>query len=263
MMNLSLQGLTALVCGSTSGIGRACAEVLAEQGARVILLARDRQKLADTVSALAGSDDHSHDYLVADFLDPAGVEKVVAEALPGLGPIHVLINNTGGPPGGTIVDAQPSEFKRALASHLLCNHILATLLLPGMKDEGYGRIVNIVSTSVRQPIPSLGVSNTTRAAVAAWSKTLAKEVAGFGVTVNCVLPGATRTGRLASLMKARAEASATSVEVEESKWLSQIPAGRFGEPKELGYAVAFLASRAAAYITGVSLPVDGGRIDCL
>ncbi|MDX1741470.1 MAG: SDR family oxidoreductase [Rhodothermales bacterium] len=263
MIDLSLDGLTALVCGSTSGIGRACAEVMADQGARVILLARDPEKLATTVSDLARGADHAHEFLVADFLDPAGVEKVVTEALPRLGPFHVLVNNTGGPPGGPIVDAGPSEFQRAVASHLLCNHVLTQLLLPGMKAEGYGRIINIVSTSVRQPIPLLGVSNTTRAAVAAWSKTLSKEVARFGITVNCVLPGATKTARLASLMSARAEASGTTVEEEESKWLSQIPAGRFGEPYELGHAVAFLASRVSGYITGVSLPIDGGRIDCL
>ncbi len=263
MIDLSLEGRTALVCGSTSGIGKACAEVMAEQGARVVLLARDAQKLADTAEALKRRSDHSHEFLVADFQDPTHVEKVVSESLPRLGPFHVLVNNTGGPPGGPIVAASPSAFERALTSHLICNHILTQLLLPGMKTEAYGRIINIVSTSVRQPIPLLGVSNTTRAAVAAWSKTLAKEVAAFGITVNCVLPGATRTGRLASLMEARAEATGTSVAEEESKWLSQIPAGRFGEPEELGYAVAFLASRLAGYITGISLPVDGGRIDCL
>jgi 3-oxoacyl-[acyl-carrier protein] reductase len=196
-------------------------------------------------------------------MEPDEVRAVVQDALPRLGPFHILVNNTGGPPGGMIADAMPEEFEGALSSHLLCSHILAQLLLPGMKDVGYGRIINIVSTSVRQPIPLLGVSNTTRAAVAAWAKTLSREVASFGITVNCVLPGATRTGRLESLMKTRAEAAGTTAQEEEQAWLNQIPAGRFGRPEELGQAVAFLASPAASYITGVSLPVDGGRIDCL
>ena len=261
-MNISLKNRTALVCGSTSGIGRACAETISAQGATVILLARNADKLrtvADTLSTDAGQ---QHTYLQADFADPDSVDAVVRDALRQQGPVDILVNNTGGPHGGAIVDAEPVEFERALRSHLVCNHILSRLLLPGMKSQNYGRIINIVSTSVRQPIPGLGVSNTTRAAVAAWAKTLSKEVAAFGVTVNCVLPGATRTARLASLMTERAERAQTSIEVEEQQWMSQIAAGRFAEPEEIGWAVAFLASAAASYITGINLPVDGGRIDC-
>ncbi len=229
----------------------------------MILLARNADKLrtvADTLSTDAGQ---QHTYLQADFTEPESVDAVVRDAVQRRGPVDILVNNTGGPHGGAIVDAEPDEFERALRSHLVCNHILSRLLLPGMKSQNYGRIINIVSTSVRQPIPGLGVSNTTRAAVAAWAKTLSKEVAAFGVTVNCVLPGATRTARLASLMTERADRAQTSIEVEEQQWMSQIAAGRFAEPEEIGWAVAFLASAAASYITGINLPVDGGRIDCI
>lgn len=263
MMDVSLVGLTSIVCGSTSGIGRACAKVIAEQGATVVLLARDEQRLVRARDELPAEYEQHHVFLRADFADPEQVREVVEAALPELGPVHILVNNTGGPPGGPIVDAGPQEFEKAFRSHLVCNQILSQLVLPGMKSGGYGRILNIVSTSVRQPIPLLGVSNTTRAAVAAWAKTLSREVAPFGVTVNCVLPGATRTDRLASLIRSRAEREGTAFEAEESRWLSQIPAGRFAEPTEIAWAVSFLASPAAAYITGVNLPVDGGRIESL
>jgi 3-oxoacyl-[acyl-carrier protein] reductase len=262
-MDLSLTNRTALVCGSTSGIGRACAETIAAQGATVVLLARNADKLKMVADALSTDAGQQHVYLQADFTEPESVDTVVRDAVQQRDPIDILVNNTGGPHGGAIVDAEPDEFERALRSHLVCNHILSTRLLPGMKSQNYGRIINIVSTSVRQPIPGLGVSNTTRAAVAAWAKTLSKEVATFGVTVNCVLPGATRTARLASLMKERADRARTSLEVEEQHWMSQIAAGRFAEPEEIGWAVAFLASAAASYITGINLPIDGGRIDCI
>ncbi len=262
-MNISLTNFTALVCGSTSGIGRACAYVLAEQGATIVLLARNEERLQSTRDDLPAQFGQEHRYLRADFSVPEEVGSVVRNALQDIGPVHVLVNNTGGPAGGPVTGAAVEEFERAFRSHVICNQTLVQLLLPGMEAESYGRIVNITSTSVRQPIPLLGVSNTTRAAVAAWSKTLSREVAHSGITVNCILPGATRTGRLASLIESRAAARNTSVDEEEKAWMSQIPAGRFAEPEEIAYAVAFLASPAAAYITGVNLPVDGGRIESL
>jgi 3-oxoacyl-[acyl-carrier protein] reductase len=174
-----------------------------------------------------------------------------------------LVNNTGGPPPGAIVEADAEAFLAAFRAHLLNNQLLAQTVLPGMKDAGYGRIVNIVSTSVREPIAGLGVSNTTRAAVAGWAKTLAGEVARFGITVNNVLPGYTKTQRLDGVIAARTKASGKTADEVSREMIGQIPAGRFGEPWEVAAAIGFLASPAGGYITGVSLPVDGGRIASL
>jgi len=179
------------------------------------------------------------------------------------GPIHILVNNTGGPPGGPIAEAQPEAFLAAFRAHLVNDQILAQALIPGMKDAGYGRIVNVVSTSVREPIAGLGVSNTVRAAVAGWAKTLAGELARFTITVNNVLPGYTKTQRLESIIAARAKAASKDPEAITREMIAQVPAGRFGEAWEVAAAIGFLASPAAAYVTGVSLPVDGGRISAL
>lgn len=262
-MNTSLSGRRAVVCGSTRGIGRACAQELAVMGASVTLLARDRKALEATAQSLSADDGQKHSFRVADFFDPESVKSVVTEFTAGGGFAHILVNNTGGPLGGPIIGASRDEFERAFQSHVICSHYLVQALLPAMKRGGYGRIINIVSTSVRQPIPGLGVSNTTRGAIASWAKTLAGEVARFGVTVNNVLPGATKTERLFSLIQERARRTGRSVDEEKGTWLTPIPAGRFAEPSEIAAAVAFLASPAASYITGVSLPVDGGRIDSI
>jgi 3-oxoacyl-[acyl-carrier protein] reductase len=204
-----------------------------------------------------------HSVLAADFHDNEAVKRTAAANVHERGPVHVLVNNTGGPPAGPIVDAAADAFVSAFRAHLVNNQHLAQVVLPGMKDAGYGRIVNIVSTSVREPIPGLGVSNTVRAAVAGWSKTLAGEVARFGVTVNNVLPGYTKTGRLDAVIAARAKASGKSAEDVAREMLGQVPAGRFGEAWEVAAAIGFLASPAGGFITGVSLPVDGGRIGSL
>ncbi|MFQ5549899.1 MAG: SDR family oxidoreductase [Gemmatimonadales bacterium] len=256
-MEIGLTGKNALVCGSSQGIGRAAAEALARNGARVTLLARDRDTLASVAQSLDGA---AHDFLTADFDDPEQVRRVVAEYLNSSAPFHILVNNTGGPKAGEIVEAQGDEFLLAFKRHLVCNQLLAQALLPGMKAAGYGRIVNIASTSVREPIRGLGVSNTIRGAVASWAKTLAREVAPDGVTVNNVLPGYTDTARLRSLINTRAEATGQTVEQVTQSWVDVIPTGRFASPAEIAVAIAFLASPAASYITGVSLPVDGGRI---
>jgi 3-oxoacyl-[acyl-carrier protein] reductase len=256
----SLQGRRALVCGSTQGIGRASAEALAVAGAEVVLLARNQDQLRAVRDALPRGERVVHDSLVADFSDPPAVRRVVSEYLSDHPSFHILLNNTGGPPPGSALDATEEAFRAAFTMHLLCNHALVQTLVPGMRAERYGRIVNIVSTSVREPIAGLGVSNTIRAATAGWAKTLSKELGPDGITVNNILPGSTRTGRLEAVIASRAKAAGTSVEAVERAMTAEIPLRRFAEAAEVAAAVVFLASPAASYITGVSLPVDGGRL---
>lgn len=255
-----LDGRRALVCGSTQGIGRATADAFAGAGARVTLLARNPDRLAAAALALPGK---GHDWLVADFANPEQVATVVGEHLEATGPFQILVNNTGGPVSGPVMDAGPADFLAAFEAHLLCNHLLSQALIPGMRDSGYGRIINIISTSVKQPIRGLGVSNTIRAAVANWSKTLAGEVGRHGITVNNVLPGATLTGRHHSLIEARSLKTGVPVSEIEDAMLGEIPLGRFALPSEVAAAALFLASPAAGYITGTNLPVDGGRLGSL
>jgi 3-oxoacyl-[acyl-carrier protein] reductase len=256
----SLKGRRALVCGSTQGIGRAAAVELASRGAAVTLFARDAAALERVRSVLPGSD---HAFLVADFGDNESVSAAVAGELRDRGAFQVLVNNTGGPPAGPIAEATPDAFLSAFRAHLVNNQILVQAVIPGMKEAGYGRIVNVVSTSVREPIAGLGVSNTVRAAVAGWSKTLSGELARFGITVNNVLPGYTKTTRLDSIVAGRANAAGRTVDEITRDMLAQVPAGRFAESWEVAAAIGFLASPAGGYITGVSLPVDGGRIAAL
>ena len=174
-----------------------------------------------------------------------------------------MVNNTGGPKGGPIFEADTDEFTKAFSQHIICNQILVQALVPGMKEADYGRIINIISTSVKQPIDGLGVSNTIRGAVANWSKTLANELGQYGITVNNVLPGFTTTDRLADIIDKAADRTGKSKE-EASKWMqSLVPAKRFAQPGEIANAVAFLATEAASYINGINLPVDGGRLSTL
>ncbi len=259
-MNIVLDGKRALVCGSTQGIGRASAIELAAAGAEITLLARSLDRMAAVVGELSVDHGQRHGLIVADFDDPDAVRSTVQAAIDPDRPFHILVNNTGGPPGGLAIDADPTAFELAFRAHVVCNQILATLLVPGMKEAGYGRIINIISTSVKQPIAGLGVSNTIRGAVASWAKTLAGELGAFGITVNNVLPGFTDTARLKELFKARAERTGKTLEEVSAEAIAGIPAGRLAEPAELGAAVAFLASPAAAYINGINLPVDGGRL---
>ncbi len=257
-MDLSLNNKNALVCGSTQGIGKAIAIELALLGANVTLLARNEQALQESVRDLDTSKGQKHHYAVADFAHPDTVQQA-AQKITQQHPIHILVNNTGGPPAGAIAEATSEAFLAAYTSHLICNHILAQACLKGMKDAIYGRIINVVSTSVKQPLKGLGVSNTTRAAVAGWAKTLSFEVAKFGITVNNVLPGATRTVRLDNIMKGKATKTGEHLSAIEQEMLDEIPAGRFGEAHELAALAAFLATPAAAYINGQSIAVDGGR----
>lgn len=257
-MNLSLKGKNALVCGSSQGIGFAIAQELSFLGANCILMARNEISLKQAISKLDQSIDQKHEYLVADFSDNQQVAKVVNDFVQEK-TVHILINNTGGPPAGPIVLAKSEDFLQAYQAHLINNHLLATAVLEGMKSSGYGRIVNIISTSVKVPLANLGVSNTTRAAVAGWAKTLANEVAKFGVTVNNVLPGATSTARLSSIIENKSIKTNTGQDEVEKEMLHEIPMGRFGMPEEIAAMAAFLTTPAAAYITGQSICVDGGR----
>jgi len=259
-MDTSLTGRSALVCGSSQGIGLACARQIASLDARVTLCARNEVDLGKALETLPGS---GHTHLVADFDEPESVVAAVQSHIDRYGHFQILINNSGGPPGGPIFSAESDEFLVALKRHLICNHRLAQLLVPGMEASGYGRIVNIISTSVREPIPNLGVSNTTRGAVASWAKTLSKELGPAGVTVNSVLPGFTDTARLSELMEKRARAQGTTPDEIEKDWIESIPLARLATADEIGSAVAFLCSPAASYISGVCLPVDGGRLSVI
>jgi 3-oxoacyl-[acyl-carrier protein] reductase len=262
-MNLNLIHKIAFVCGSTQGIGKAAACELAALGARVVLIARNENALKEALMEINQINNLKNDFIVADFSNPEALRNIVNNYIQVNGGAHILINNTGGPPAGKISDAKTGEFLQAFNNHLICNHILAEAVLPFMKQEQFGRIINIISTSVKQPLKGLGVSNTIRAAVANWAKTLSLEVAAFGITVNNVLPGATSTARLQGIISNKSEKLKTSTETITQEMLEEIPAGRFAEAEEIAAAVAFLASPAAAYINGINLPVDGGRTGCL
>ena len=262
-MNLDLSGKNALVCGSTQGIGKAVALELAQLGANVILIARNEEKLKHVLSELDKSKGQQHAFVCADYSKPAELKAKAEQVVKERKIIHILINNTGGPAGGPAASAKIEEFTQTFSDHLVCNHLLMQAVVEGMKQAKFGRIVNIISTSVKQPIRGLGVSNTIRAAVANWSKTLSLELGPFGITVNNVLPGATMTQRLTSLLEAKAQKTGQSVDTLKKEMLNEIPAGRFAEASEVANAVAFLASPAAAYINGINIPVDGGRTGSL
>jgi len=257
-MDLNLRGKHALVCGSTQGIGKATAIELAMLGAQITLVARNEDKLRSVVNELQVYSGHTHDYLVADFQKPEELDKMISTYCKDK-IIHILVNNTGGPPAGQAIDAKPDEYVKAFSAHLLCNQFLVQALVPGMKHDKYGRIINVISTSVKAPIRGLGVSNTIRGAVANWAKTLSFELAPFGITVNNVLPGATLTGRLESIMESKASKTGKDLADIKQEMIEEIPAGRIADASEVASAIAFLATPAAAYINGINLPVDGGR----
>lgn len=262
-MIVSLEGKRAVVCGSTQGIGRAVAEEFAKAGAAVTLVARDEEALKEVRDGLSMENKQKHNYIVADFSRPEELRKKIDYHVSQNGSAHILVNNTGGPKGGEIINAGVKEFEDAFKMHLVCNQIMTQALADGMMKEGYGRIINIISTSVKQPLKGLGVSNTIRGAVASWSKTMANELGKYGITVNNLLPGATMTARLDSIIKNKSEKTGKSEAEIEREMRSEIPAGRFAEAVELAYAAVFLASDKAGYINGVSIAVDGGRTGCL
>jgi len=261
-MNLDLRGKRAVVGGSTQGIGKASAIELAQLGATVTLLSRNEEKLRAVLKELPTPANQTHNYLVADFNNPDQLKSAI-QLFTKTNAVHILVNNTGGPPAGPAIDAAPEDFIRAFTSHLICNQILVQAVVGGMKQVAFGRIINIISTSVKVPLKGLGVSNTTRGAVANWAKTLSVELAPFGITVNNVLPGTTMTGRLDSLIKSKAEKSGKTYEDIKNEMISEVPAGRISEPNEVAAAVAFLATPAAGYINGINVPVDGGRTGSL
>ena len=262
-MDLDLRGKHALVGGGSQGIGRAAAIELAQMGAHVTLLARSADALESAVAELPRVHEaQNHGHIAVDMNDAATL-RVKVESAANAHPFHILINNTGGPPGGTAHEADATAFLAAFHQHLLANQTLLQAVLPGMKGAHYGRIVNVISTSVKEPIRNLGVSNTIRGAVASWAKTLAAELGPFGITVNNVLPGYTRTQRLEQIVRDRVAATGKTAAEIEKTMLGTVPANRFAESKEIAAAIAFLASPAAGYINGVNLPVDGGRTQSL
>ena len=260
-MNLELNNKYALVCGSTAGIGKATAMALAEEGTIVTLIARNEEKLKAVLSELPQH--RNHDYIVADFSNPTELRIKITDYISRNHGFHILVNNTGGPAGGPIFSASIDEFENAFTQHLKCNHVLAQALVPFMKEENFGRIINVISTSVKQPLDGLGVSNTTRGAVANWSKTLANELGQFGITVNNVLPGATGTERLTQIIKNKSAKTGKTEEESADAMKNTVPAKRFAKPEETADAITFLASERAAYINGINLPVDGGRTKSL
>ncbi|MBL4715225.1 MAG: SDR family oxidoreductase [Bacteroidia bacterium] len=262
-MNLNLSNKTALVCGSSQGIGKAIALELALLGSNVILFARNESGLKEVKELLDTSKNQQHDYLIADFNNVDNVKHTIEDYITKGNIINILVNNSGGPSGGPITEAGQEEFLETFTRHLLCNQTLVQVVKEGMITSSYGRIVNIISTSVKEPLAGLGVSNTIRGAVASWSKTMAGELGTHGITVNNVLPGATNTVRLESLIKIKSEKTGQSVDEIKGDWLNKIPLNRFADASEIANAVAFLVSPAAGYINGINLPVDGGRTSCL
>ena len=259
-MNLSLKHKHAFVCGSTDGIGKASALLLAEHGCEITLIARNQGKLDSTLLELAQNNGQNHSTVCADFDDPETLKERVNSQISTLGkPVDILVNNSGGPHGGTLIEAEEDEFRIAFERLLICNHIMAKAVVPGMKEQGSGRIINIISTSVRQVIPGLGVSNTIRGSVAQWGKTLAIELGEYGICVNNILPGYTATARLQDLADSKAESMGVTPDQIQDGWAKNTSLRRLGAPQEIAGTVAFLASDAAGYISGHNLSVDGGR----
>jgi len=260
---MEFSGKHAVVCGSTQGIGFATAHLMAERGAQLTLLARNKEKLEEAITSLPCPEEQKHDYIIADFSNPEELKEQIEKYLRNGNSPDILVNNTGGPKGGAIIKADTSEFLSAFNQHLICNHILVQAIYPKMKDKGWGRIINVISTSVKQPLPNLGVSNTIRGAVANWSKTLSNELGEFNITVNNVLPGATNTGRLQSIAANKSSSTDQSMDEIFEQMAKASPMGRIAEPEEIAEAIAFLASDRASYINGINVPVDGGRTKSL
>jgi 3-oxoacyl-[acyl-carrier protein] reductase len=261
-MNLSLLNRTAVISGGSKGIGFATARELSLLGAHCILLARNRDGLEAAVADLDAAQNQRHHFYVVDVLDTAAL-KTTAEEIIQNHQVDIVVNNSGGPAGGPLLDATDEALLDTFKQHIIAAHTLAQVFIPGMKERGFGRIIQVISTSVKTPLHNLGVSNTIRAAMAGWSKTLANEMAHLGITVNNILPGATLTERLGGLIEKQASAQNRPVHEVEDEWKASIPVKRFGLPEEVAAVAAFLATPAAAYVNGVSIAVDGGRTPTL
>ncbi len=261
-MDISLAGKYAVICGSSQGIGLAAAKELAVNGANCILMARNPEALRAAAIQLAVTGEQHHEWVAVDFSDNKAVEDAIKK-IADKQRIEILINNTGGPKAGPVIEASADDFEQAFRQHLINNQILVRAVVPGMKDAGYGRIINIISTSVKTPLANLGVSNTIRLAVAAWAKTLANEIGQFNITVNNILPGLTQTQRLDELVTHTANAVKKDPGVVESQLKESVPMKRFGAPEEIANMIAFLASPAASYVNGTNIAVDGGRTPAL
>ena len=262
-MQINLQGKNAMVCGASRGIGNAIAMLFAQLGANVTLVARNAAILERVIRDLDTSKGQKHDFIAADFSKPEELKEKLRLKVNEPKVYNILVNNTGGPPAGLAIDAELHEYTLAFTNHLLCNQILVQTLVDGMRASGYGRIINIISTSVKVPLKGLGVSNTIRGAVGNWSKTLANELGKYNITVNNILPGATETDRLKQIIEGKASKQNHSIEEVNNEMMEEIPLARFAKPEETAFAAAFLASEYAAYITGINLPVDGGRTPSL
>ncbi len=261
-MNINLINKVAVVCGSTQGIGLAIAKQLAACGATVCLIARNPESMERILDSLPTPQQQQHFFAMADFTNVESIQSAI-DSIAAISKVDILVNNTGGPAAGQAIDADPILFMNAFQQHLICNQMLAQAFVPGMKANRHGRIINVISTSVKIPLRNLGVSNTIRGAVASWSKTLANELGQYGITVNNILPGATNTERLKTIIKNNAIKKNIPEDEAKAEMLLEIPAARFGEPEEPGYVAAFLASEYAAYINGINIPVDGGRTGSL
>lgn len=262
-MQINLEGKNALVCGASRGIGNAIAMLFAQLGANVTMVARNGAILERILRDLDTSKGQKHDFIAADFSKPEELREKIQQKINEPTIYHILVNNTGGPPAGLAIDAGLHEYTAAFTNHLLCNQVLVQAVADGMRASGYGRIINIISTSVKVPLKGLGVSNTIRGAVGNWSKTLANELGQYGITVNNILPGATATDRLKQIIEGKASRQNESIDDVNKEMMNEIPLGRFAKPEETAFAAAFLASEYAAYITGINLPVDGGRTPSL
>lgn len=262
-MKIDLKGKTAFVGGSTQGIGWATAQIMANAGAEVVLLGRNPEVLAKNQKTLEDQTGRVHFHVTANFTDTQNLQEKISAFAQNHQRAHILVNNAGGPPPGPLHQASLDALEDAFSMHLKANHVLMQALLPFMKASQYGRILNVISTSVKQPLPNLGVSNTIRGAVANWAKTLANELGPYGITVNNVLPGATATGRLDGILENKSKKMGVSIEDAAKGMTDAIPAKRFAHADELAYALCFLASDKASYINGINVPVDGGRTGSL
>ena len=255
-MNLDLTGKTAFVCGSTQGIGKATAIELALLGANIILVARNEEKLKEVLDELPRKKGQKHRYLLIDFSKTNQIKPKIEKFLAKYPEAHILINNTGGPLGGAVIEASPEQFVQTFNEHVISAQILTQAVVSSMKNAGFGRIINITSVG-------MGVSNTIRGAMGSWAKSMANELGKFGITTNNVLPGYTTTGRLKKVNEMRAASTSKTIAEVEQELIKDIPIGRFTTPQETAAVIAFLCSPAAASVNGVSIPVDGGKTSSL